>query len=281
VANTTPKDYLGKTIMVVGNSTKDAYAEFAEAAAERAVNAGGTALKNTNPVQLRPTNVDGAPPVLNIKTHGASGPSGSVESAPWVIGSNVRPNNGIISPARSDPLMVTVPKPGDVPTRFGSINGGSGETGGLLSRAAGLAPPRQSPSRGMSLSRSPSVSPLRTADLSPARASPASAVDPAPTSADTAYDGILDGYGDGEEMSAPRRKPTMVGTGSTRALSTRGPPSSYSPAGAPRGAQRQMTMRSTYSRGVRAASIYDGDGEIPLRLIKIKVRGARAQRFTA
>jgi hypothetical protein len=42
-----------------------------------------------------------------------------------------------------------------------------------------------------------------------------------------------------------------------------------------------MTMRSTYSRGVRAASIYDGDGEIPLRLIKIKVRGARAQRFTA
>jgi hypothetical protein len=151
--------------MVVGNSTKDAYAEFAEAAAERAVNAGGTALKNTNPVQLRPTNVDGAPPVLNIKTHGASGPSGSVESAPWVIGSNVRPNNGIISPARSDPLMVTVPKPGDVPTRFGSINGGSGETGGLLSRAAGLAPPRQSPSRGMSLSRSPSVSPLRTADV--------------------------------------------------------------------------------------------------------------------
>jgi hypothetical protein len=278
--------------MVVGDSTKGAYSEFAEAAAERAVQGGGSVPpQDTKQLQRPPTNVDGAPPGLTTKFSSTSNTNGSSGSTPWVIGSNVRPNNGILSPTRPEPLTVAEPNPnlGGAPTRFGSISGGSArsaENSGLLSRAATLAPPRQMPSRGMTISRSRSTlaAPYRSASVSPARPArpapspsptPALALVPAP--ADPGYDDILGEYGDGGEASPPRRRPTMGGAGPGRAMSTRASPSPYAPntASGPRSVQRQRTMGSMYSRSVRAISVYDEDGEIPLRLIKVKVRSAQ------
>ena len=260
MANTAPKDYLGKSIMVVGESVQDAYSEFAAAASERRVKGGDSAVKGAKKVQRPPTNVDGTPPALSAKVSntavGGGGPT-------WVIGSDAKPNNGIISSAKGESLAVAGSKLG----RFGTVRSGV-ESGGPLSRAASLAPPREGPSRGMTISRSvsPGVPLGRAPSVSPARWALETA------EADAAYDDILGDYGDPDETGFPRRKPTMIGVGPTRALSTRAPQSVYSGFNA---LQRQRTMASNYSRS-RAMSVYDEDGEIPLRLIKVKVCSARA-----
>lgn len=215
--------------MVVGDSAKEAYTEFSRAAAERRAKAADSV--DDKKVQRPPTNTDGAPPALTIK------------------------------------ISTAGPKTGDAPTRYGTIRVGNAEGAGLLSRAGTLSPPRESPARGISISRSPSsVSPLRSAG---ARASP----DP---QMDSIYD-ILGEYGDAEETGPPRRRPTMSVAGPMRALSTKAPPSAFSPGGGvgPRGVQRQKTMASSYSRSPRV-SIYDEDGEVLLRIIKVKVRRTRA-----
>ena len=258
MANTAPKDYLGKSIMVVGESVQDAYSEFAAAASERRVKGGDIAVKGAKKVQRPPTNVDGTPPALNPKVSSTSVGGGG---ASWVIGSDAKPNNGIISSAKGESLVVTGTKLG----RLGTIRNGA-EPGGYLSRAASLAPPREGPSRGMTISRSVSPgAPSRAPSVSPARWALETA------EADPGYDDILGDYGDPDETNLPRRKPTMIGVGPSRALSTKAPPSSYSGFNA---LQRQRTMASNYSRS-RIMSVYDEDGEIPLRLIKVKVRRTR------
>jgi len=248
--------------MVVGDTAGEAYTEFAAAAAERRAKGGDGAVKGAKKAQRPPTNTDGAPPALKV--------SNPTESTPWLINSTVKPNNGIVPAAKPESLAVAASKLGGVPTRFNTIRSGSGSTdsGGYLSRAASLAPPREGPSRGMSISRSVSPgAPGRAPSVSPARG----LLDPAEL--DAGFDDILGDYGDRDE--SPRRKPTMIGAGTTRALSTKAPMSSYSGLNATRGLQRQITMGSTYSRGFRAISVYDEDGEMPLRLIKVKVRNAR------
>ena len=250
--------------MVVGDSAKEAYTEFSRAAEERRVKGGESDSTGAKRVQRPPTNTDGAPPALTIVVNGA--PNTGSQSTPWVLGSDVRSNNGIVSPAKPETLTATGLRHGDALTRHGTTRVGNAESGGMLSRAGTLSPPRESPSRGMSIARSPSsVSPLRSAG---ARGSP----DPAQV--DGLYDDLLDDYGDG---GPPRRRPTMAGAGSTRALSTRAPPSAFSAGGVNglRGVQRQRTMASSYSRSPRV-SIYDEDGEVPLRVIKVKVSHARA-----
>jgi len=268
MANTAPKDYLGKSIMVVGESVQDAYSEFASAAAERRGQSGDVVVKGAKKVQRPPTNVDGTPPALSAKvsntTVGKGGPA-------WVIGSDVKPNNGIISGAKGESLAVAGPKLGGAPSRFGTVRSGSG---GYLSRAATLAPPREGPSRGMTISRSASSGvPTRAPSISPARWALETA------EADPGYEDILGDYGDPDETNTPRRKPTMIGGGPMRALSTKAPLSSYSGLNALNALQRQRTLASTYSRS-RIMSIYDEDGEIPLRLIKVKVRSARVYNNT-
>jgi hypothetical protein len=245
MANYAPKDYLGKSIMVVGESVNDAYTEFSAAAAERRIQGGAITVKGAKKIQRPPTNVDGTPPALSVKVSNASG-------APWLLGSDVKANNGIVPAAKPESLAAIGPKLGGAPSRFGTIRSGSAESGGYLSRAASLAPPREGPSRGMSISRSgSSAAHSRAVSVSPGRGVP---------DLDAAYDDILGDYG----------------AGPTRALSTKGPMSSWSALNASRGLQRQKTMASTYSRS-RAMSVYDEDGEAPLRLIKVKVR----REFTA
>lgn len=236
--------------MVVGESVQDAYSEFAAAAAERRGKSGDIVVKK---VQRPTTNVDGTPPALSTK----------VSNATWVIGSDVKSNNGIISSAKGESLAG--PKLGGVgaPSRFNTVRSGSG---GQLSRATSLAPPREGPSRGMTISRS--VSPGALSGRRPS-ISPAARWALETAEADPGYEDILGDYGDPDETNTPRRKPTMVvGVGPGRALSTKAPLSSYS------ALQRQRTLASTYARS-RAMSVYDEDGEIPLRLIKVKVRSAR------
>lgn len=241
--------------MVVGESAQEAYTEFSAAAAERRGKSGNIALKDAKKVQRPPTNVDGAPPALSTKvSNTAVGPS-------WVINSEAKPNNGIISTAKGESLA-----------RVGTMRSGSAESGGYLSRATSLAPPRGGPSRGMTITRSASPgAPNRAPSGSPARW----ALDVA--EADPGYDDILGDYGGAEDTDPSRRKLTTMGVGPTRALSTRAPPSTYSAFNPTRGLQRQKTMASNYSRS-RIMSVYDEDGETPLRLIKVKVRSARPPR---
>jgi hypothetical protein len=250
MANTAPKDYLGKSIMVVGSSAQEAYTEFSAAAAERRAKGADAAPKGAKKTQRPPTNVDGAPPALNVKA------AGTTVGASWVIGSDAKPNNGIIAAAKGESLA-----------RFGTIRSGSAESGGYLSRAASLAPPREGPSRGLSITRSASPgAPSRAPSVSPARWARETA------EAEPGYDDILGDYGDAEDPNAPRRKLTTTRVAPIRALSTKTHMSTYSGITALRGGvQRQ---RSNYSRS-RAMSIYDEDGEAPLRLIKVKVRSAR------
>jgi len=250
MANTAPKDYLGKSIMVVGESAQEAYTEFSRAAAER--RAKGGPIKDAKKAQRPPANVDDAPPALNVKVSNTVGAS-------WVVANEAKPNNGIVSTAKGESLAA--------PSRFGTIRSGSAGSGGYLSRAASLAPPREGPSRGMSISRSVSPgAPNRAPSVSPARWGLGNA------EADPGYDDILGDYEDAENTNALGRKPTTIGP--IRALSTKAPQSSYSGITALRGLQRQRTMASNYSRS-RAVSIYDEDGEMPLRLIKVKVRSAQ------
>jgi len=220
--------------MVVGDSAQEAYTEFSRAAAERRAKGGESAPRGAKKAQRPPTNMDGTPP--GLKVNGAS-------------------------------VTATGPRQGDAPTRYNTIRVGTAESGAALSRAGTLAP---GPSRGLTISRaSSSVFPPRTGSVSPAR-------DPAQM--DTGYDDILGDYGDPEESGFPRRKPTMggAGTGPSRGLSTKSPPRAFSPGvgGASRGVQRQRTMASSYARSIRVMSMYDEDGEMPLRLIKVKVRRA-------
>ena len=260
MANTAPKDYLGKSIMVVGESVQDAYSEFAAAAAERRGQSGDI-VKGPKKVQRSTTNVDGTPPALSAKVSNTAMGRGG---AAWVIGSDVKPNNGIISGAKGESLAVVGPKLGSAsaPSRFNTVRSGSG---GLLSRATSLAPPREGPSRGMTISRSvsPGALPSRRPSMSPAARWALETAE-----ADPGYEDILGDYGDPDESNIPKRKPTMIGAGPGRALSTKAPLSSYS------ALQRQRTLASTYSRS-RIMSVYDEDGEIPLRLIKVKVRSTR------
>ena len=242
--------------MVVGDSAKEAYTEFAQAAAERRAKGEESAPVGAKKVQRPPTNVDGGPPALTIKVNGASN-TGS-QSSPWVLGSDVRANNGIISAAKPEALTTAGPRLGDVPTRYGTIRTGNAESSSLLLRAALLSPPlRESPSRGMSISRSPSaVTPLRM------RGSPG------PAQGDSMYDDILGEYGEAEDPGAPRRKPTTAGgAGPSRAVSTKTPMSAGF--NNPRMA-RQKTMASSYSRSPRV-SMYEEDADVPLRVIKVKV----------
>ena len=259
MANTAPKDYLGKSIMVVGESVQDAYTEFSAAAAERRVKGGDTAAKGAKKVQRPPNDMDGTPPALSAKVSNATKGGGG---ATWITSSDAKPNNGIISSAKGESLAVAGQKLG----RFGTVRSGA-ESGGPLSRATSLAPPREGMSRAMTISRSvsPGAPPSRAPSIYPARWALETA------EADPGYEDILGDYGDADDTGFPRRKPTMIGGGPSRALSTKAPPSSYSGFNA---LQRQRTMASNYSRS-RIMSVYDEDGEIPLRLIKVKVRSAR------